>query len=954
VASDPASILADLGLNSSQVKDVLDGQARLVLLAMSAHMDWDWQLPFPLLVGGEDGTADSAVHSYFGPEMGSAATILEGAADQMAQPDLYSFSVCEMGFLRAFAEACPTAFSKFASNSARVHLCGAGITSPDNLLPHGEAFVRNYLVGRAWAEGAMPNVTISQSYLPDDFGHDPELPVALQAMDMQATGFARLPGATNNNMNPNASADGTQLQATTLIDSALIDFTWCASDGSTVLAHYMSAWYGGAGSGDLASVDALQSYLVNSGILTCSPTRYVYVPMANDFQTPITTVAATCVNWNGNPPLIGGVPVLCASGTFDQFAQLMGSLPALTKLGPGGAQPFYSTPYWCGVHATRPLLKILHQRATRTLLAAEAFGAMAVASSAPVAAGPAAIQGKAPAATLAEAWDLLVPSTHHDFITGTAHPRVYRSEQLPLLRAAVSAAEWLHDDAMVGVAATLGGPAPGGVAVFNALGIPRPRALVECDPHAISGAAEIACGSFVSPVQTSAEGRALFLADLPATGCASAYAPASGTPSGSVDVVSVTEQSDRVRLENARLRVDVSTATGDIISFYDKKRSQEVLPAGQSANAIAIFSDSGNEYVLGCETPGGGTFSDLQVAQEVKGVEIVEPVPGSTADLLRGRVRVTSSCDSPDGSAGPLTYVRDYKLVSGEAMLRMELTGCAPMSEQGSTGTTVMVKLPLGDSIGKLARGTPAHWSEQMPQLVWEGLTTYASHHYAIGYGSAGPLAGVLHADVPAWGLWWSLSDKQWTNDGVLYGAVLRNTNGRYFGDGYDGAAGGTDPEVHTRSYAMIPPSACGDPATLDPLLSGLQFATQPSVTRLNGYLDSDVPPQPAQRSLAQVTAQDGLAVIVAAKLGTRMPEALVLRVYQPTNGPLKGVAVQFDASVVPGWKAGATVTAQLVTSLESPTGAPDPQVTESTATAYTVTFDMPHAVATVALSVTH
>ena len=41
-----------------------------------------------------------------------------------------------------------------ALQSGTLRIAGGGITSPDNLIPHGEAFLRDYLVG--YLAGSLP------------------------------------------------------------------------------------------------------------------------------------------------------------------------------------------------------------------------------------------------------------------------------------------------------------------------------------------------------------------------------------------------------------------------------------------------------------------------------------------------------------------------------------------------------------------------------------------------------------------------------------------------------------------------------------------------------------------------------------------------------------------------------------------------------------------------------
>jgi alpha-mannosidase len=948
-ASSPPATLASLGLTPEQALDVLAGEARLVILMMSAHMDWDWLLPFPLLVSGEPGSSSqSGVGQYFSANSNNApaASILSQASALLATNPAYRYSVCEMGFLRAFAQTDPAAFAVFAASADRVDLSGAGITSPDNLLPHGEAFIRNYLIGRAWAASALPGATISQCYVPDDFGHDVELPVVLQAMGMQGVGFARIPGSGGRD--PTEAAGGSTLQAEVLAAGRTIDFNWAADDGSTVLAHWMATWYGGATSQSFTSVSALQAYLTqpiaNStvNIIQASPTQYVYVPMAGDFQPPIAMVTQICAAWNAAPPSIEGTTTYCVSGTFDDFVSLVGAVGSLPTFGGEGAAPFYPTPYYAGAQASRPLLKILHARATRALLGAELLGAIASAYGAPVWSDPPAVESIPSSDALSNAWNLLAPSTHHDFITGTAHPWVYRSEQLPLLRASLSSAEWLREDAATGLAALLAAPITNkSVAVFNQIGAAR-TTLVECEPDAIGGATQITCGGVTGPVQRSAEGASLFMAALEPMGFATAHSPSGhGTPPPPADPVTVIPDPptdpQEFALENDQVRVVLTAASAwGVASFHDKVAGTEVIRSGVAGNAIAIFNDSGTEYQFGCEIS-EGTFADSGVAQSVSAVEVLE------SGQLRGRVRVTTTCPPPGGSHPTLTYVREYALVSGEAMLRMQLAGAAPIADGGES-TTVMVSFPLVSSIDTLVRGTPNHWSQQMPQLVWEGFTPCASHTYVVAVHGGQPLAGVLHGDVPAWGPIWSLKGG-WHNDGTLYGAVLRNTNGSYYNGTYPPQPfpGGTDGGVHTRSYALLAPSACGDPAAGTPLLAGLGFATPPRVAELT-QLATLRSPLPADYSAAAASPP---ALVTVVKLGTIDPEALIVRVYQPTNEALEGVTLRLDPRIVPGWSSGKGITGQVVTALEQPA---DGVVTIDGSVA---TFDMPVALATVALRIT-
>lgn len=70
----------------------------------------------------------------------------------------------------------------------RLRLVGGGVTSPDNLLPSGESFIRNYLIGKRWLDRwQIPY--LDTYWMPDNFGHDSQLPIVLNAMGAQGINF---------------------------------------------------------------------------------------------------------------------------------------------------------------------------------------------------------------------------------------------------------------------------------------------------------------------------------------------------------------------------------------------------------------------------------------------------------------------------------------------------------------------------------------------------------------------------------------------------------------------------------------------------------------------------------------------------------------------------------------------------------------------------------------------
>jgi alpha-mannosidase len=217
-----AQILQQLG--------VPDDASGVLLLGMDAHLDWDWLNTFQkLLVTGN------------GAPQGGVQAIMKSAWSLMASTQgvpAYYYSVCEMGFLRAAIATVPSLLPDFQSDGlvAQLGLEGGGLTSPDNLLPHGEAFIRNYLVGQSWQQATL-GLSTTFAHLPDDFGHDAQLRVVLEAMGFAGVCFSRVPGSNNT-----VPLDG----STSLYDQLMAkanDFVWQASDGAQVLAHLLPFTY---------------------------------------------------------------------------------------------------------------------------------------------------------------------------------------------------------------------------------------------------------------------------------------------------------------------------------------------------------------------------------------------------------------------------------------------------------------------------------------------------------------------------------------------------------------------------------------------------------------------------------------------------------------------------------------------------------------------------------------
>src|SRR5262245_18174646 len=519
---------------------------RVVIVSQSSHLDWDWRHTFETYFAGP--LVDPFLFLLPGP----VDTILSDAVGLMSQFHgsgvHYYYSVAEMGYLARFVQAHPELLEPLRAVGQDLRIVGGGITSPDSLLPPGESFIRDYLVGKSWVDATL-GLPIREAWLPDDFGLDSQLPIMLEAMGLGGVGFGRAPGVASTARSLGFQPPLPGSIAETLLHDGL-DFRWRAADGSEVLAHWMP---GGYCQGDWAlgpvpgrpSTAALEKLVTTDGAATATP--YLFIPIGCDFARPRPDLLDVVAAWNADAYARTGVWAVAA--TFDHYTQLLNAHRRALPV-----RRFDPTPYWTGFYATRPLLKGMHLRTTQELLAAETFGAIADATGRR---DPDAWRAQVSRRTaeIHAGWTTLVPGNHHDFITGTALDPADETEQLPVLAAALAQGESARTQACAEIAAAIKPrPSDGAATVvaFNSLGFAR-RGLVEVPAPTAADVGED---------QASAEGGRLFLARLPSLGYATEdRARAAPGAAGRVSL-DVTPDGTTAVLENADLRATLRQDAG--------------------------------------------------------------------------------------------------------------------------------------------------------------------------------------------------------------------------------------------------------------------------------------------------------------------------------------------------------------------------------------------------------
>jgi alpha-mannosidase len=767
--------------------------AKYVLIYdQSAHLDWDWTQTFNQYFQSAYG--GSGVNGA----LWSALNLL--AVNGPGKTGPYYYSICEMGYLQNFVKYQAQqgndviTMMQAAGNSLRI--VGGGITSPDNLVCSGEAFLRCYLLGKLWLAQNLPGtLPLKHCWLPDDFGQDPELPVAVRAMGMISVAFQRLPGTYSYGSTTNPQQQLMQHG---------IDFFWqCSDPNSVVFARWLqtnsvaitsgnnsSAGYceGSDIAGDPLVIiyDCLCCHNFNQSAsppYSAAPTNYLYVPNDCDFKMPVTGLLGYIDDWNTTqttPYGYANTGVYVVQASFDDFVSLVLSDSSSLQ-----TIQYNGTPYWTGYYMSRPALKILHYRATRNLLAAEVFGLLAA---------PGILLDPLYQQRVSRAWNDLMPSTHHDYVCGTASDQVYQLEQLPLLQTAQEQSHRVLVSSLLALAASV--EAPGGdnvVVIANPAGTPF-SGVVELEGPIPDGKTSVQFSEAYNAVQPTYEGGLLFAAKVPSAGYVSGTL--TGKAGSLTSKASIASGSGTYTLANDYMTVTVSAAGNWGITAITDAAGNSLLQNDSVANDLVFYEDGGDIYEFGNEyTTGIGhkTFQPGQVTFVIDG-------PGLGATVLeegplRARLRTVVSVR---GLPSTQNYTREYCLVAGEPYLRLSTSGAAPQPSNGmSYGYSVMTAFPLASAVTSINHGTACHWTSVQPLPNWPPPIFRATHHFLAPQGVPGTLCAIYHPEVPGWGF---------DSDGILLGCLLRNTPGGPH------AANGTDTAEHTLHYAFRIPDNLGGP----------------------------------------------------------------------------------------------------------------------------------------------
>ena len=717
---------------------------KVIVFGQNSHLDINWEF-----------TTDEYYTQY-------VQEIFDEALDDYKADGDTRYAVCEMEYLHRYWQARPERQAELMSMVASGHFkaVGGAVSSPDVLLPLGEALLHDYRAGTSWLKSTGMSRT-STAYLPDDFGLGPNTPEILNASGIDGVAFWRMDGDGDE---PNYNAGVADFanpvlapnsNAAKVAAGGAIDFMWQSPYGGQVFAHWLMHGYNFGDYIDYKTITTralgqplgvVQSdpSIINANIAEyikivepLSPTDYMFVPVGGDFQFPKAHLAKFARDWNSAKYASTGVWAIDA--TFDDFKQL--AVTQKTKL------PTYSldmTPYWMGFYGSRTSMKRDIRTTSAKLTMLEKLALIT--------------QGLGGSLSLDDVnalWWWIGDTDHHDWITGTANDHVLDNDQLPNTAALTTQTEGLLEQQMTALAS---GAATNSAVVFNSESYPR-DAVANVAITSVPSGTQRASVSFAqgAPVaaQLSSDQTSVFFATSAATPIgATRYdvtfsndSPAPGLSRNCVDIHNVAVKCSDISAVTMTLAAGDHSATldltqaGAITSLTVGGKEWLDGPSGE----IVVYDDGGGLYTFGDEDGSSCAFGLWNVADDdATGttVSILEDGPvltrvaiDFTADGLSYEKRLTFYAESPNVD---LQY--DLETLAGTSVM-------ARMSFAQSESTATMA-VPGGVTTRTIGQRFAPTFEPFEQWFAWgddlQSTTIVAPANPAITYDSDGTVMLVL------------------------------------------------------------------------------------------------------------------------------------------------------------------------------------------------------------------
>jgi glycosyl hydrolase family 38/alpha mannosidase-like protein len=403
---------------------VPDDAAHVLVFSESSHWDTSW------LETSEE---------YFDRRL---RPIFAAIIAALEHDHLRVYCIESVFFLKLFWERHPEHRDRLRGliESGQLRILTSSLTTPDTLLPHPEAILRDFHLGQCWLRDNGLNVVPRTAYFPDNFGHSPHLPSLMRAVGVDSVAVTRIDGMYFVASDYRKKSDFPLQGSTAALlqkDLRTLDFVWRDDDGAEVLCHWNAYTYfqgdmlAHAGvvrwNGLVAAVSWRTPRHIARRIdgfvrdlLPLTRTPYMLCPIGMDFNDPIAHIRELFGRYNRER--FGSTGTWAILAGMDDYFELVDHHRA--KLPVLAVDP---NPYWMGFYASRPELKQRPTRIARSLLLAEALSSLDE-------------RNEELEVALREGWENLVLINHHDTITGTSPDRVCHGEQRDWLNAAEAGA----------------------------------------------------------------------------------------------------------------------------------------------------------------------------------------------------------------------------------------------------------------------------------------------------------------------------------------------------------------------------------------------------------------------------------------------------------------------------------------------------------------------------------
>ena len=549
----------------------------------------------------------------------------------------YRFALDQVAYFKPFLERYPeeaTAFRRFV-REGRLQIVGGMNVMPDDNMPDGEHFVRQFLYAKGYCREAL-GIDVRVGWLLDTFGHHAQMPQILTLAGLDSFWFFR--GVEDRAMMPS-------------------EFLWEGLDGSRIPAHWLPFAYGNV-----------------YGPPADLPRFTESMKKAYDALAPFSRGAGDRVGFDGADVT---EPELFVPGLVERFNQQSGTPFRLQLAVPTDYQRAVAklsnlpvirgerNPLFQGVYSTRIELKQAMREAERLLTTEEEFDVIA------------ALLGKQPdQSTLWRAWEPVLFNVTHDLTSGVMTDHVYEdtrrgydfsarlaNEQIDASLAAISGRIDTRGEGIpVVVVNTLGsirtdvaevdlGFAEGGIKSFSvkdADGGSVPAQLIQIDRYADGGLKRVKCA---------------FLArDIPPVGYA-IYRVVSQKTAGTADAAEATVEPGNM-LENEFYRATFDLRTGALTGLRVKDGDWEAMSA--PGNVVAQEPDQGDVWELYKTLDGGQNLMmtrPMPVPQRGQ-ARFSDESAGAPGVVRRGPVFSEFQVRHPFGTNTFATRVRLYQGIS--------------------------------------------------------------------------------------------------------------------------------------------------------------------------------------------------------------------------------------------------------------------------------------------------